>query len=99
MNRQLRRMQAKQEAVEQRKQQSAQVRQQAQKKAVQEQKRVGTRQFTREVIGEMRKVLWPTQEQVRNSTLVVLVTVFLLTGYIYIADTLFNSLIFEVVFR
>jgi preprotein translocase subunit SecE len=48
-----------------------------------ERERVGPRQYLGEVRGELRKVAWPTREEVLNSTLVVLVAVAFLTGLIF----------------
>ena len=37
--------------------------------------RTGFRQFLREVRAELRKVVWPTREEVRNYSIIVLITV------------------------
>lgn len=92
MNRQMKRMQDSTERRDTKSQKSAR------QKAVQqasERKRVGTRQFIREVIAEMRKVLWPTRKEVVNSTIIVLVTVVVLTGYVFGLDQLFTRFVFD----
>ena len=38
-------------------------------------KRVGPRQYLREVRAELKKVAWPTRKEVINSTIVVLIAV------------------------
>lgn len=48
--------------------------------------RVGPRQFLHEVRAELRKVAWPTREEVVNYTIVVIVTLVLLTTFIGFLD-------------
>jgi preprotein translocase subunit SecE len=48
--------------------------------------RTPPRQFVREVRGEMRKVAWPTRDEVRTYSIVVLVTVILFTSLIFGLD-------------
>ena len=43
-------------------------------------------QFLREVRGELRKVAWPTRPEVVNYSIIVLVAVVLLTGYVALLD-------------
>jgi preprotein translocase subunit SecE len=45
--------------------------------------RVGPRQYLGEVKGELRKVAWPTRQEVINSTIVVLIAVTVLTSLIF----------------
>jgi preprotein translocase subunit SecE len=89
VNRQLKRMQAKQEREE--KARPTPARRPTPQPAAR--KRVGPRQFFSEVVGEMRKVLWPSGQRVRISTVIVLVTVIVLTAYIYGLDSLFIKLV------
>src|SRR5918996_3814928 len=51
-------------------------------------KRVGPRQFLREVRGELRKVAWPGRREMVAYTLVVLFTVIVLTAYVFGVDFL-----------
>lgn len=44
------------------------------------------RQFTEETVDEMKKVTWPDQAQLRNSTFVVLVFVLIVSAIIWIMD-------------
>jgi preprotein translocase subunit SecE len=57
--------------------------------------RTGPRQFLREVRGELRKVAWPTRSEVINYSIIVLITVVILTGYIALLDFGFGEAIFS----
>ncbi|MCW2926760.1 MAG: SecE/Sec61-gamma subunit of protein translocation complex [Thermoleophilia bacterium] len=48
--------------------------------------RTGARRFVRESWGELRKVQWPTRQQVAQGTLVVGVVTAVFAGYISIVD-------------
>jgi preprotein translocase subunit SecE len=52
-------------------------------------------EYLREVRAELRKVAWPTRSEVINYTIVVLVTVILLTGFVFVLDFVFEELIFN----
>jgi preprotein translocase subunit SecE len=76
MNRQTKRMMAKQgdqKRSDARRQQPAQ----AQKE------KTGPREYFSEVKGEMRKVAWPTKKEVINSTIIVLIAVVVMTTLIF----------------
>jgi len=45
-----------------------------------------TKQFLTDVSKEMQKVSWPTREQLRESTVVVIVTSLIITGVTFIID-------------
>ncbi len=45
-----------------------------------------TRAFTAEVVDEIRKVTWPDWAQLKNSTFVILVFVFIVSTIIWIMD-------------
>lgn len=45
-----------------------------------------TREFVRETRGELRKVAWPTRDEVRSYSLVVLFTLVLLISLIFVLD-------------
>src|SRR5829696_5497562 len=53
--------------------------------------RTSPAQFVREVRAELRKVAWPTRAEVRNYSIVVLITVVLFTAFIALCDYLFGS--------
>jgi preprotein translocase subunit SecE len=48
--------------------------------------RTTPRQFLREVKGELRKVAWPTREEVRRYSIIVLITVVLFTTFVAVLD-------------
>lgn len=45
-----------------------------------------TKQFMLDVTKEMKKVSWPSREQLRESTLVVIVTCLIITGVTFVID-------------
>ena len=52
-----------------------------------------TREYIDDVQAEMKRVTWPTWPQVRSTTLVVIVSTFLLAGYFAVVDAAVNSVI------
>jgi preprotein translocase subunit SecE len=46
------------------------------------------RDFVKEVEVESRKVSWPSRNELRDSTIVVIATVVLLTAFVYVVDGL-----------
>jgi preprotein translocase subunit SecE len=53
--------------------------------------RVGPVQFLREVRAELRKVAWPTRDEVVKYSIVVLIAVVALTGLIFGLDFVFGE--------
>ena len=53
----------------------------------------GPRRFARDVRGELRRVTWPDREQLRQSTAVVLIIVFVLAVYVAALDFVFQGLV------
>jgi preprotein translocase subunit SecE len=51
------------------------------------------RQFWHEVVLEMKKVSWPTRQEVINTTIIVVVTVFFFSLFLFVADVLLTYLI------
>jgi preprotein translocase subunit SecE len=51
------------------------------------------RRFINESWSELKKVSWPTREQVRNLTVLVFAVSFAIGVYITVLDTVFQSLI------
>jgi preprotein translocase subunit SecE len=49
-------------------------------------------EFVKEVRVEMSKISWPTREELRESTVVVIITVALITVFIGLVDQAFNFL-------
>jgi preprotein translocase subunit SecE len=91
MNRQMKRMQRRQERSENERTQavaSARRAQQQEKK-----KRTSARQFLKEVRQELRKVNWPTRPELIAYTIVVLVSVIVLTSLVFGLDYVFSRVI------
>jgi len=51
------------------------------------------RGFFGEVITEMKKATWPTRQELISSTMVVIVSLVLLSAYIYICDQVLKTLL------
>jgi preprotein translocase subunit SecE len=99
MNRQMKRMQERQERAQKRAGASRPTTPAAatRKAAVQERrKRTGTRQFLKEVRQELTKVDWPTRRELVSYSIVVLVTVTVLTAFVFGLDSLFTRFVFDV---
>ena len=47
-------------------------------------------QFIREVRAELRKVAWPTRDEVRNYSIIVLIAVILITTLVAVLDYVFG---------
>jgi preprotein translocase subunit SecE len=56
--------------------------------------RTTPRQYLREVRGELRKVAWPTKEEVARYSVIVLITVVVLTTFIFLLDYAFAKGVF-----
>ena len=52
-----------------------------------------TGKFFREVRSEMRKVTWPDKSNLITYTIVVFVSVAIVTGFLWIADTVFFEIV------
>jgi preprotein translocase subunit SecE len=68
------------------------------KKGGPKKQRVTVSQFLTEVRAEMKKVTWPTRDEVISYTIVVLITVVLIGGLVYVADIAFAWLVDKVIF-
>ena len=65
--------------------------------AVQEKKkRTGVRQFLKEVRLELKKVDWPTRTELTTYSTVVLVTITVLTAFVFGVDYLFTKFLFPI---
>lgn len=49
--------------------------------------------FASDVVAEMKKVSWPTKEQLRESTIVVIVVTIIITAITWLFDTVFTKII------
>ena len=52
-----------------------------------------TRDFTQEVIDELKKVTWPDWAQLKNSTLVVIVFVIIVSLIIFVMDFVVRNIL------
>ncbi len=68
------------------------------KKSGPKKQRVTVSQFLTEVRAEMKKVTWPTRDEVVSYTIVVTVTTVLMGGLVYFADILFTKLVDIIIF-
>ena len=56
--------------------------------------RVAPAEYFRQVRGELRKVAWPTRDEVVNYSMIVFVTLIILTGVIFGLDWVFGKAVF-----
>lgn len=49
--------------------------------------------FFSDVVKEMKKVTWPTKDELRESTVIVIVTCVILAGFVYLIDMILNNII------
>jgi preprotein translocase subunit SecE len=90
MNRQTKRLMARQQARER-------VAPPPRRPAVQERKkRVPPRQFLKEVRKELKQVHWPTRQELMAYFVVVLVSVVVLTSFVFGLDYLFSKAVLHV---
>ena len=89
MNRQSKRLMAKQEKKERPAAPSKKPAPQERKKR----KRTSTRQFLKEVRQELKKVQWPTRKELIGYTIVVFTSVVVLTTYVFGLDYIFSKLV------
>lgn len=94
VNRELRRVQDKSKQSAQRQRQMAARKKAAEKKKA-ERKGAWTtiKQFYKDVVIEMKKVIWPSRTEVINYTVVVLVTVAIATAFILVLDLVLSRLL------
>jgi len=57
------------------------------------------RRFYLDVLGEMRKVTWPTRDEVRKATVAIVVFVGILGAAIGLMDTVFQTVLVKLVAR
>ncbi len=96
MNRQMKRMQEKAERQQKKAgtDRAAAPAAAARRAHVQEKrKRTGARQFLREVRQELKKVDWPSRRELISYTTVVLVTIIVLTSFVFGLDFVFTKTI------
>ena len=101
MNRQMKRMQERQErrakgSVAERREAATTTARRSAPPSEGKKKRAGVRQFLKEVRQELRKVDWPSRRELISYTVVVLVTVIVMTSLVFGLDFVFSKLIFNV---
>jgi len=99
MNRQTKRLLAKQQAAQERGQRPAMPQRPSAAAPGERRKRTPPRQFLREVRSELKKVAWPTRGEVFTYTVVVLVTVTFVTFFVFGLDYGFARAILKVFAR
>jgi preprotein translocase subunit SecE len=92
MNRQMKRMQRRQGSAVERAQAATQARRAS---AQERQGRTPPRQFLKEVRQELRKVNWPTRQELIAYTVVVLVSVTVLTTFVFGLDFVFSKFVLD----
>lgn len=93
MNRQMKRMQRRQGTAVDRAQAAATTRRAA---ASEKRRRTSPRQFLKEVRQELKKVNWPTRQELFAYTIVVLVSVIVLTTFVFGLDYVFSKIVVRV---
>jgi preprotein translocase subunit SecE len=90
MNRQAKRLMQRQQAAQERTKagQQQQVRRPVQ---AERKRRTPPRQFLKEVRQELKKVNWPTRQELSAYTIVVLVSVVVLTSFVFGLDYVFSK--------
>ena len=59
----------------------------------------GARRFVSESVAELRKTDWPGQRQLVSATVVVLIAIFVVGLYLYVADEALSRLVRDVLLR
>jgi preprotein translocase subunit SecE len=93
MNRQMKRAQRRQGTAVDRAQAATTARRAA---AQEKRKKTGARQFLKEVRQELKKVNWPTRQELVAYTVVVLVSVTVLTSFVFGLDFVFSKIVLKV---
>ena len=52
--------------------------------------------FFTDVVKEMNKVTWPKKDDLRDSTVIVLVVCLLIAGFVYVVDTVVSVLLQQI---
>jgi preprotein translocase SecE subunit len=59
----------------------------------------GFRRFVGESVGELKKVEWPTQSQVIQGTVVVIIACAIVGAYLYFADLIFKPFVRDILLK
>jgi preprotein translocase SecE subunit len=52
-----------------------------------------TRDFTTEVVDELKKVTWPDLPQLKNATFVIIIFIFIVSAIIWVMDQVVNLVV------
>ncbi|HSQ74542.1 MAG: Preprotein translocase subunit SecE [Bacteroidetes bacterium] len=52
--------------------------------------------FFTDVVKEMKKVTWPKKDDLRDSTIIVLVVCLIVAGFVYLVDTAISLLLQQI---
>jgi preprotein translocase subunit SecE len=52
--------------------------------------------FFTDVVKEMNKVTWPKKDDLRDSTVIVLIVCLLIAGFVYVVDTVVSVLLQQI---
>lgn len=52
--------------------------------------------FFTDVAKEMKKVTWPKKEELRESTVIVLVSCLIISAFVYVVDTLVSAILTQI---
>jgi preprotein translocase subunit SecE len=97
MNRQAKRMMARQKAGTQDRAEAARQRRAVTAQDPRRRTRVGARVYLRQVMAELRKVAWPKRQEVIGYTVVVLVTVTFMTALVFALDLGFSKTLLHII--
>lgn len=48
--------------------------------------------YFKAVRSEVKRITWPSSQELKASTIVVIITLFIVTGYLYIVDVILSEL-------
>jgi preprotein translocase subunit SecE len=52
--------------------------------------------FFTDVVKEMKKVTWPKKDDLRDSTIIVLVVCLIIAGFVYVVDTAVSAILQQI---
>lgn len=52
--------------------------------------------FFTDVVKEMKKVTWPKKDDLRDSTIIVLVVCLIIAGFVYLVDTAISAILQQI---
>ncbi|MCC6395617.1 MAG: preprotein translocase subunit SecE [Bacteroidetes bacterium] len=52
--------------------------------------------FFTDVVKEMKKVTWPKKDDLRDSTVIVLVVCLIIAGFVYVVDTAVSAILQQI---